>query len=158
MPKQIKMSAASQAAFLASLPARLTTLVVAAERENIKDGAAALVAASSGTYTEEDLYKAGHPYSRRAPQVAYDPSIINAQTGEFRDGWKAQEPEATTESDMVQVVTKCPNFDPKAQFMRGTPLMVRRPVILRASMAIAASRKARIQRAIQTALTPGDTP
>ena len=149
----VTMSAAKASAFLAAYQKRLQEKATEAIKLDIEQGRAELILASSGTHSSEDLYNAGHPYARRAPQVAYDPSIINAQTGEFRDAWFAEAPEVTEEPTGTVVTARCVNRDPKAHFMFGTPLMVKRPVVKRATAAILENRKLRLKQAVKSAIS-----
>jgi len=70
---------------------------------------------SSGTF------KARGEYARRNPRPPADPAIINVQSGVFRSAWTVRQ-----EASGKWVLE---NDSPHADFMHGTKLMIRRPIL-----------------------------
>lgn len=84
--------------------------------------------ASSGPFSLAELAEAGHPYSRRRPNRAFDPTIINTQTGAFRESWQKDRVLLGAEESRTGVF----NYDEKADWLvNGTETMVARRVDLR---------------------------
>lgn len=87
---------------------------------------------SSGPLSFADLARLDHPYARRhgsrgntAVMPGKDPSVINVQTGAFKEAWQVDNPQGgdTTVSGRLF------NLDEKADFLQyGTRFMVARPI------------------------------
>ena len=60
-----------------------------ADKRTTKDGVDIAIQLSSGPNTLAMLRRAGHPYARRAPNPAYDPSQVNDQGGPFARSWRS---------------------------------------------------------------------
>lgn len=82
---------------------------------------------SSGTFPMPALRRMGHPYARRHGTPRRDPSIINAQTGQFVKAWKKRHIVIQGGEVIAQVV----NESPHAAFLNGTRFMFDRPVEVR---------------------------
>lgn len=106
---------------------------------------------TSGTLASRELAELGHPYSRRRPNPAFDPAVVNVHAGDLWAGWQKQEPRAQGDS----LVSRVYNTDPKAaEVEAGTPLTLARPVTEAVVKALEPLRNARLQRAIDTAWRP----
>ena len=121
---------------------QLSSECAKAEALTIKEAKRLAVAYSSGPFSSAQLRKMGHPYARRAPNSRF-PAVINVQTGQFRSNWhtgKANSP------DMLK--TWLINDDRVADFMKGTKLMVERPIIQAVQKLIEKDRIQNLERAI----------
>lgn len=96
-----------------------------AEQRSVREAHRSFVARSSGQTTTKQLRMAGHPFATRAPQAAYDPTIINDQGGPFRNDWVSGGPAINGAGTMQSSVI---NVDPKSVFMFGTDNMVKRGI------------------------------
>lgn len=80
------------------------------------------VSMSSGPATYADLRRADHPYAVRHGRPLWQPWIINAHTGAFRDHWQKVKVD-----DLEQHVI---NDSPVADFLQfGTDRMFPRPIV-----------------------------
>jgi len=86
---------------------------------------------SSGPFSLAELRQAGHPYSARFPNPAYDPATINVQSGDFRENWKKPRPVVGDDNSQAQVT----NDDKKADWLingtktkSGKKIMIPRPI------------------------------
>lgn len=151
MKKTIACSAMGAAALLSRLGSDLTRATVAAERENAQDARGELVAASHGSNSTADLRRAGHPYAKRAPNPAYDPSVVNDQGHGFPEGWAAGEPIAdeTGETITSAVVNHHPDAHWIATAGEGGSRQVARPIVQRAAAAVRERRKRRVRAGVQ---------
>lgn len=119
---------ASPQQFAARLQARAQAYqraVMKAESQTRKDALAEARRLSSGPYSLLGLKKAGHPFSRRAPNGAFNPAVINlgGGRGTYKSRWKGQGPRVVG----GDVVTSIANSDPNAAaFLQGTSKMVDR--------------------------------
>ena len=127
---------------VAALPKRL----IAAEAVTLQEAKARAILLSSGTLSTAELRKRGHPYARRNP-TSPNPQIINAQTGVFRQAYTTPPPVATASGVTASVV----NVAPFSGYMRGTRLMVARPLPQAVQLAVRVRRLARTAGAIRTA-------
>ena len=127
---------------VAALPKRL----VAAEAVTLQEAKARAILLSSGTLSTAELRRRGHPYARRNP-TSPNPQIINAQTGVFRQAYTTPPPVATASGVTASVV----NVAPYSGYMRGTRLMVARPLPQAVQLAVRVRRLARTAGAIRTA-------
>ena len=127
---------------VAALPKRL----VAAEAVTLQEAKARAILLSSGTLLTAELRRRGHPYARRNP-TSPNPQIINAQTGVFRQAYTTPPPVATASGITARVV----NLAPYSGYMRGTRLMVARPLPQAVQLAVRVRRLARTAGAIRTA-------
>lgn len=76
---------------------------------------------SSGPFNSADLRSKDRPYATRHPRPLLDPSMVNVQSGSFRDAWRVK----YVGPGFRQVV----NDSPVADFLQfGTRTMVARPV------------------------------
>ena len=78
------MTPGQAAAKIARMVERMPVELRRAEEKTVKQGLRIARKWSSGTYSLLALAKAGHPYSRRRPNSAFDPGLINVQSGDFR--------------------------------------------------------------------------
>jgi len=127
---------------VAALPKRL----IAAEAVTLQEAKARAILLSSGTLSAAELRRRGHPYARRNP-TSPNPQIINAQTGVFRQAYTTPPPVATARGITARVV----NVAPFSGYMRGTRLMVARPLPQAVQLAVRVRRLARTAGAIRTA-------
>ena len=127
---------------VAALPKRL----VAAEAVTLQEAKARAILLSSGTLSTAELRKRGHPYARRNP-TSPNPQIINAQTGVFRQAYTTPPPVPSASGVTASVV----NVAPFSGYMRGTRLMVARPLPQAVQLAVRVRRLARTAGAIRTA-------
>ena len=127
---------------VAALPKRL----VAAEAVTLQEAKARAILLSSGTLSTAELRRRGHPYARRNP-TSPNPQIINAQTGVLRAAYMTPPPVATASGVTASVV----NVAPYSGYMRGTRLMVARPLPQAVQLAVRVRRLARTAGAIRTA-------
>ena len=127
---------------VAALPKRL----VAAEAVTLQEAKARAILLSSGTLSTAELRKRGHPYARRNP-TSPNPQIINAQTGVFRQAYTTPPPVPSASGVTASVV----NVARYSGYMRGTRLMVARPLPQAVQLAVRVRRLARPAGAIRTA-------
>ena len=81
--------------------------------------------ASSGPFKQPYLDYMGNPFSKRRPNPAFDPTIINEQTGAFRRAWR----KGVLTAHALGVDASVRNADPKADWLKdGTETMVKRDV------------------------------
>lgn len=92
---------------------------------------------SSGTFN------ARGEYARRNPRPPQDPAIINVQSGVFRSAWTVRK------EGSVWVVE---NDAPHADFMRGTRLMITRPILERVEAWAAPVLERNVTEALRRAL------
>jgi hypothetical protein len=121
--------------------------LVVAESQSVKEAQRQAIVFSSGTITTATLRAAGHPFAVRAPNSAYNPSLINTQGGLFAASWRGIAPVVSPGNIVSSVV----NIDPKSIFMMGTRLMVKRPIGDKVKNAVQPRRLARIRKAVQSA-------
>ena len=126
---------------VAALPKRL----VAAEAVTLQEAKARAILLSSGTLSTAELRKRGHPYARRNP-TSPNPQIINAQTGVFRQAYTTPPPVPSASGITASVV----NVARYSGYMRGTRLMVARPLPQAVQLAVRVRRLARTAGAIRT--------
>mgnify|MGYP001788328927 FL=1 len=126
----------------AALPKRL----VAAEAVTLQEAKARAILLSSGTLSTAELRKRGHPYARRNP-TSPNPQIINAQTGVFRQAYTTPPPVPSASGVTASVV----NVARYSGYMRGTRLMVARPLPQAVQLAVRVRRLARTAGAIRSA-------
>ena len=127
---------------VAALPKRL----IAAEAVTLQEAKARAILLSSGTLSTAELRRRGHPYARRNP-TSPNPQIINAQTGVFRQAYTTPPPVPSASGVTASVV----NVAPFSGYMRGTRLMVARPLPQAVQLAVRVRRLARTAGAIRTA-------
>lgn len=144
----IHIRAEDLAGMLETLAERMRHRITAEEERSAQDAHAALVEQSSGTTTTKTLRRMGHPFARRDPQTPMDPSVINAQTGDYRDAWTQQPAEVTRSTVTVRVT----NSDRAARFMGGTRRMVARPIIAAVKERLTADRHRRLRAAADEVL------
>ena len=75
-------------------------------------------------YSLETLRRMGHPYARRAPNPPVKPHIINRQSGAVHAGWRTHY-QRTRDGARATVS----NGAAHAKFLRGTRVMIARPVL-----------------------------
>lgn len=92
---------------------------------------------SSGTF------KARGEYARRDPRPPADPAIINVRSGVFRSAW-------TVRQEGTKWVIE--NASPHADFMRGTKLMIARPILERVEAWAAPVLERNVTEALRRAL------
>ena len=126
---------------VAALPKRL----IAAEAVTLQEAKARAILLSSGTLSTAELRKRGHPYARRNP-TSPNPQIINAQTGVFRQAYTTPPPVPSASGVTASVV----NVARYSGYMRGTRLMVARPLPQAVQLAVRVRRLARTAGAIRT--------
>ena len=126
----------------AALPKRLA----AAEAVTLQEAKARAILLSSGTLSTAELRRRGHPYARRNP-TSPNPQIINAQTGVFRQAYTTPPPVPSASGVTASVV----NVAGYSGYMRGTRLMVARPLPQAVQLAVRVRRLARTAGAIRTA-------
>jgi hypothetical protein len=122
--------------------------IMAAERQTLTEARAEAIKLSSGRLTATDLARAGHPFARRAPDAAYDPSVINARTGLFKRSWIGILPRVIG----GKIVTRLKNFSPEAKYMAGTKFMVPRTVGAEVKKRVQPRRLRRLRAAVKRAL------
>ena len=132
------------AAYLRGCAERLRARLNEAERENVQDVLATARLYSSGPYSRADLRRLGHPYARRRPRPPLPPGIVNVQTGTFLAGWRVEGPDRDLASRVV-------NETDRAEFMRGTARMIRRPIAAAVERETAERVEARRQAALRKA-------
>ena len=142
------MSLDELAARLRALPGKMQRNLAAAERKTQKQAYREAVNLSSGTETAQSLARAGHPYSRRAPNSAFDPAQINSRTGLFRSSWVSP-PQVIAGRTILTTVL---NLSPEAAYMEGTKTMVARPIADEVMKRIEPDRQRRIADAIDKTL------
>jgi hypothetical protein len=125
------------AAHLRQIPARAGAAIIAAEQQTVQEGMSAAYQLSSGRNS-----LAGHPYSAARPNPAYNPAIINVQSGRFRAAWKSTGPVSIG----GRVVSKIINDSPEAKYMSGTKRMVARPIATAIRAAVEPDRQKRLAR------------
>lgn len=148
---RVHVSASRALKLFTGLEKRIVAAVMVAEALTVADAQAEAIRSSSGTLTTKTLRRMRHPYARRDPQTPLDPGTINAQSGRFRRAWRTRRPVKSGK----RITTWLRNSDPKARFMRGTELMVERPVLLRVVRAIRPMRRYRLRRALWGAVISG---
>lgn len=123
--------------------AALEREVIAAENASADEALKLFTKLSSGGISTKRLRLMGHPYARRAPQ-SLDPSVINAQSGKFRDSWKK------TSARMMgrDLSTSVVNTDKTAKYMLGTNRMIARPIDQAVAAMMRPRRLARLQKAL----------
>jgi len=132
----------------------LKRLVYAAETESAQEAKAMLVQRSSGTLKTRTLRKLGHPYghSTGAKVMRFvgsvDPTIINAQSGQFRRRWKVLKP--AMQANVLR--SSAISTDPKSKYMFGTKKMVARRLDIYVAARMKARRRSRLQEAVRSAL------
>lgn len=133
---------------------RAATLIhpafIAAEAVTVKEAAAAAIRQSSGTSSTKALRQAGHPFAVRAPNPAFDPAVINSQSGSFRAAWIPVQPSLSGSKIVCGVV----NRDRAAKYLSGTRTMIPRTVGDAVRASVASARRARIVAAVKVVLTP----
>ena len=140
------MTPAQFSAHMTKAAAALPKRLVAAEAVTLQEAKARAILLSSGTLSTAELRKRGHPYARRNP-TSPNPQIINAQTGVFRQAYTTPPPVATASGVTASVV----NVARYSGYMRGTRLMVARPLPQAVQLAVRVRRLARTAGAIRTA-------
>lgn len=118
--------------------------VTASERQTVKDAKRQAIIFSNGGISTAALRKAGHPFSRRAPNSAYDPGLINSQGGIFKSSFVISAPVVTSSGIVSHVV----NVDPKSAFLAGTKTMIARPLAAKVQAAVQPARVKRAQEAV----------
>lgn len=83
---------------------------------------------SSGPFSQAQLSAVGHPYSKRRPNPAYTPGIINVQTGRFKAAWKTIRAVRYSGGLRSRVVNRSPEAGFLTGFQRSASRMIRRPV------------------------------
>lgn len=127
--------------FVTHLEGELTLAV----NDTLHAGYALAIQYSSGTHSTADLARLDHPFATRHGSPQLDPSIINAQAGDFRAAWRTVGPVSGNGGVAGTIV----NDDPKAQFLKtGTRLMFARPVDDRIAAELAPVFAANVIRAI----------
>lgn len=140
------MTPAQFSAHMTKAAAALPKRLVAAEAVTLQEAKARAILLSSGTLSTAELRKRGHPYARRNP-TSPNPQIINAQTGVFRQAYTTPPPVATASGVTASVV----NVARYSGYMRGTRLMVVRPLPQAVQLAVRVRRLARTAGAIRSA-------
>ena len=125
--------------------AALLKRLAAAEAVTLQEAKARAILLSSGTLSTAELRKRGHPYARRNP-TSPNPQIINVQSSVFRQAYTTPPPVATASGITARVV----NVAPFSGYMRGTRLMVARPLPQAVQLAVRVRRLARTAGAIRT--------
>ena len=143
------MNARAAADWVTTIRARLIRAVVAAESATLVSAKTAAVVVSSGDLTLKALARAGHPFARRAPNAAYNPSVINRQTGRFAASWRVVPPTVSGDS----VVSGLVNTDPNKVYLQGTSRMVARPVAANIARRIRLIRARRLSAAFRKVFT-----
>jgi len=129
------------AARLEALGAKLDRLLVDAERESLNDALNIARSLSSGPYSLAELAEMGHPYAVRDPHPPADPAVINEQSGDFKEDWRA------IPGDAVQ---RLENDNDVADFLKnGTRFMISRPIDERILELLEPFRELRIKAAIR---------
>lgn len=97
---------------------------------------------SSGPFSEQDLTKLGHPFSRSKPQASVDPAVVN-DNGSFKGNWHT-----TPQNESEDVISsQLVNDDPAADFLsKGTPNMVARPIVQRIEEIVSAQIETQAQK------------
>jgi hypothetical protein len=102
-----------------------------------------LQAFSSGPYSLGYLAKVGHPYAKARPNPAFNPGVINTQTGKFKRSWRVR-PGSLNNDPVID------NTDPVGKFLEfGTRFMVARPVDILAMLAIDPLRRSNLDQAFR---------
>ena len=140
------MTPAQFSAHMTKAAAALPKRLVAAEAVTLQEAKARAILLSSGTLSTAELRKRGHPYARRNP-TSPNPQIINAQTGVFRQAYTTPPPVPSASGVTASVV----NVARYSGYMRGTRLMVARPLPQAVQLAVRVRRLARTAGAIRTA-------
>lgn len=143
------MNARTAANWVNTIRARLIRAVVAAESASLVSAKVAAVVVSSGDLTPKDLARAGHPFARRAPNAAFDPSVINKQTGRFAASWRVVPPTVSGDS----VVSGLVNTDLNKIYLQGTSRMVPRPVAANIARRVNPNRARRLSAAFRKVFT-----
>jgi hypothetical protein len=133
---------------LRALPDKMRSNLAAAERETQKQAHKEAVNLSSGSETAQTLARARHPYSRRAPNAAFDPAQINVRTGLFRASWVSPPQVIAGKTILTSVL----NLSPEAAYMEGTKTMVPRLIAHEVLERIEEGRQKRISDAIDKTL------
>ncbi len=140
----ILMRARELARRLQLLPGLIESETIRAEKATIEEALKLAQEMSSGVHSLADIARAGHPYSRRAPQPdAYPANVINKQKGLFFRGWRTELPHRVGN----EIVSGLRNIDPKAAFMEGTDKMIPRPIAPAVLAIILPKREKRLQEA-----------
>jgi hypothetical protein len=127
--------------FVNNLPGELTQAV----NDTLHAGYGLAIQHSSGTHSSADLARLDHPFATRHGSPLLDPSVINAQTGQFRAAWRTEGPKPTAGGVGGAIV----NDDPKVQVLKpGTRLMFARPVEDRIARELAPVFETNVIRAI----------
>ena len=140
------MTPAQFSAHMTKAAAALPKRLVAAEAVTLQEAKARAILLSSGTLSTAELRRRGHPYARRNP-TSPNPQIINAQTGVFRQAYTTPPPVPSASGVTASVV----NVARYSGYMRGTRLMVARPLPQAVQLAVRVRRLARTAGAIRTA-------
>lgn len=127
------MSPEALARELERVGAELHDAARSAVSETLESAQALAQRYSSGPLSRADLIAQDHPYARRhgAPQA--EPSIINVDTGRFRDAWEIDGPSEAGGT----VRGALWNASPEAEFLEtGTTFMFERPIADRVALEI----------------------
>lgn len=119
-----------------------------AEKENLQEALRIARKLSSGTISSAQLRAMGHPY-RLGGSPPAPPEIINAQSGRFRDSWRATGPFATRGGLVSRLVNTAPWA---AWLFGGTARMIARPIGAAIQRRVVALRYRRLQAAAAKAL------
>lgn len=126
----------------------------AADAQTVREGVEIAQSLSAGTWSLAALARRpypNHPYARSHPNAAFDPGVINRQTGKFQAGWH---------------VRPNPNLPPAlwntsrvARYLEfGTKSMVARPIDKLIIARLGPIRKRNLDLAFQRDGTLGATP
>ena len=122
-----------------------------AEEQNLKDNVSVAKKLSLGPISTVELIILGHPYARRAPNPPQSAFIINYQKGIFYLSWTYYPPVWSQSGDLVSELV---NTAPYANFMRGTRLMIERPIYDEVVNLTEVKRFKRLDNLVTRTLTP----
>lgn len=98
---------------------------------------------SSGPLSQAELAALDHPFARRHGTPQLDPSIVNVETGRFRDSWEMEGPNEQG-GGMHGALW---NSSPEAVFLEtGTRYMFERPIADRVQVEIEPVFQANVER------------
>lgn len=105
---------------------------------------------SSGPYSQELLTLMGHPYSKKHPHPPMHPGVINVQRGVFRASWR-RKIGGWKGGTLKSTLSNASEF---AHRMRGTKLMIERPIWKLIADAVRPVRNKKMRAALRRAIHP----
>lgn len=129
--------------------------VARAEERNLREAKKIAVVLSSGPYSSAQLARMGHPYNKKKPHPPRGRAdIINIQSGEsglFRSSWEMQGPVSSLASGEIMI--RLVNIAPYSFAMWGTKYMIPRRIDLTIAQRMRKKRLARLEAALNRALS-----